>query len=163
LDSRRQGRREGNSNHQEVKIMKVKKSLFVLSGMLALAAGLQASAVLAHNCGFALPVPSPSSNGECLSSNAHAFVRASVATGTGNDTWTYRLNWVSGPTDPVATASLVNADGATRTKDVISGVACKQAKDPTIDGNFGPAQVCVTPKQSDRLSPRGMLVFLSGA
>lgn len=144
--------------------MNIKKSLYCVSAAAGLAAALSAFTASAKLCPFGLPQPS-GTGASCLSSNAHAFVRATVSTGATSNSWTYRLNYVAGPSDPKPTARLFNSDGVTPTKDLISGSNCVTATDnaSNVDGNFGPAQVCVTKKAGQPLAPLTIQVFIAGA
>jgi hypothetical protein len=150
--------------------MNINKSLFFLACAAGLAAGLQASTVSAKDCQPSATDPAVASatGFSCVSTTAHAFGKANVSSGSiaSGDTWTYRLNFVAGPTFPTRSSSLINADGVTFTVNKLStsGGRCPPALDTTspIDGNFGPAQVCVTQHAGQTGAPKFYRISIPG-
>jgi hypothetical protein len=150
--------------------MKLQKSLSFLAAAAGIAAGLQASTASAKDCQPLLTSAAVQSatGAECLSTTAHAFGKANVSSGSiaSGDTWTYRLNFVAGPTFPTRSASLINADGVTFTVNKLStsGGRCQPALDTTspIDGGFGSPQVCVTQHAGQTGAPKFLRISIPG-
>lgn len=149
--------------------MNIKKTVGLFAAAAAAFAGLQASSASAKNCQPVATTCNTASGCQCTStgaSAANAFGKASVSSGTSNDTWTYRLNFVAGPTFPTRSASLINADGVTFTINVLStsGARCQPALDSAsnIDGNFGDPKVCVTARAGTAGAPRFLRISIPG-
>src|SRR6185295_14287211 len=120
---------------------------------LSVSAVPTAFAVATQASAFDCPLADvPNSGAPCSHGTASGTATAQFTVSGNRSTWTYTFQYFAGPVFPTSSASLINSDGVTLTKNANTGNRCN----PVVDGVGGGigSKTCITTNIGTAGAPR---------